>query len=209
MVPFVGRCQKHSSALRAAFVRQVCQSRSQGSLSRSVLIWAPSGRGRVILPGSCTLESLPGKKIPMKWSWEGAAWSEFTSALLWPPHLFQLELFRDSLTRNLDINPKYSMASCWHCPERLVQLQVKKLEQAFPVVSVSSWFYILTVWSETAARMAFGEAVSGSECSQSPWPPGQREGRVCAAQDPELGMPRGSSKDTENPTGEAQGISGI
>lgn len=49
-----------------------------------------------------------------------------------------------------------------HCPRRLVQLQVKKLEQEFPVVSVSSWFYILTAVIKKCSQNGFW----GTRCCQ-------------------------------------------
>lgn len=95
--------------------------------------------------------------------------------------------------------PRYSMASRWHIV--LVQLQVKKLNRHFLLSLCPAGFTSSQLWLQNAARMAFGEpgvVRIHPKCSQSPWPPGQSwERRVCKAQDPELEMPRHSSKDTE------------
>lgn len=62
------------------------------------------------------------------------------------------------------LTPKYSMASHWQCPRSLVQLWVEKLEQTFAVVSVSSWFYILTAVITECSQKGFW----GARCCQDP-----------------------------------------
>lgn len=177
MVPFVAGCQKHSSALRAAFARQVCQGRIQGSLSRSVLIWVPSGRGRVILPGSCTLEPLPGKKNPSKWSCEGKAWSEFTAALLSPPPSLPPGIIlcfsykeHGHQPPNIPSSHLHSVSGGWFSS------RWKGWNRHFLLSLRPAGFTSSQLWLKNAAKMAFGApgvVRIHPECSPTPWPLGQ------------------------------------
>lgn len=110
--------------------------------------------------------------------------------------------------------PKYSVASHWHTvPGGWFSSRWKSWNRNFLLSLCPAGFTSSQLWLKNAAKMAFGEpgvVRIHPECSQTPWPLGQSwEGRVCTAQDPKLGMPRGSSKDTENSTGKAHDTSGI
>lgn len=123
-----------------------CQSRMQGSLNRSVLIWAPSNMGRVILLGTCTLESLPDKKkisIEMNLRRSSLVWVCSCLALTSPipsNRNYSVLLLQGTWTST----PRYSMASCWHIV--LVQLQVKKLNRHFLLSLCPAGFTSSQLW---------------------------------------------------------------
>lgn len=137
-------------------------------LSKCVWIWSPRGGGKVILPGSCSLESLPGKKYTWLKLWMSNLvwlhrWSCFKQEgwTRWPPK---------SLPTWIILRFFYDGDGHWHqnvsrphvkntVPgSRFSSVCVKELKHVFPVFCKSSWFYILTpMLRKNAAKTSFGE----------------------------------------------------
>lgn len=194
---------------KAQLSTQVCQSRIQSSLSRSVLIWLPQVWGSY--PGAAPWNCFLVKKI----HWNELGKEQPGLSLQLPSfdlsHPFQLELFCASLTRKKDIKPQifYSLMLA-RCPG---SAPGEKAEQAFPAVSVSSWFHILTAVIIKCSQNGFW----GTRCCQEPprvlseplatrtelGGEGFAQPRILSWECPEAPLR------TENCTGEAHGTSGI
>lgn len=198
MVPFVAGCQKHSSALRAAFARQVCQSRI---LSWSGLIWAPSGRGGRSYLGAAPWNHFLVKKKSMEMKlWRSSlVWVCSCPALTSPIPSnwnYSVPLLQGRWTST----PKYSMASHWQCPRSCFSSGWKSWNRHLLLSLCHSCDYRMQ-----PKRLLGSQVLSGS--SPGHWDRAGRE-RFAQPRIPSWECPEVPLR-TQNSTGEAHGTSGI